>query len=133
MPTRRAARKTTTEKGLGWAHQQAVARLLRKHVDGGLCWWCGLPMFKDRHRNWDGKTLAGDHTVPRVAGGQLADRLLHGMCNSQRQDGRYDDVRPTVIGCHPREWLQRMRDMGRIGAAASVPIIEADAELAMDW
>lgn len=133
MPARRATRKTTTEKGLGWAHQQAVARLLRKLIDGTLCAWCGLPMFKDKRRNWDVKALAGDHTVPRVAGGTLADRLLHGTCNSQRQDGRYDDVRPTVIGCHPREWLQRMREMGRIGGDAAVPTPDADAALAMDW
>lgn len=123
MPTRRAARKTTTEKGLGWPHRQAVARLMRKLVDGSPCWWCGLPMRKDKARNWDGKTLAGDHTVPRVAGGQLADRLLHGMCNSQRQDGRYDDQRPVLTGAHPGTW--------KPNSGAALPTL-ADT-LAMDW
>lgn len=125
MPTRRAARKTTTEKGLGWEHQQAVARLLRKHVDGALCWWCGLPMFKQpgHARNWDRKALAGDHSVPRVAGGKLADRLLHGTCNSQRQDGRWDVERPAVTGCHPREWTCN-------GVALTTTTAD---NLAMDW
>lgn len=122
MPT--ARRKTnTTDKGLGWPHQQAVARLLRKLVDGTRCWWCGLPMHRDKHRNWDGKTLAGDHTVPRVHGGHLADRLLHGVCNSQRQDGRWDSQRPVVTGCHPSEW--------RPNGVNAAPL--DTAELAMDW
>ncbi len=80
-------------------------------------------MFKDRHRNWDGKTLAGDHTVPRVAGGALADRLLHGMCNSQRQDGRYDDQRPALQGVHPSEWTAN---------DTAVALTQASG-LAMDW
>lgn len=133
MPARRATRKTTTEKGLGWEHQQQRQRLLRRLIDGDLCWWCSKPLFREAARNWDHRSLAADHSIPRALGGNRSDRLLHGTCNSQRQDGRYDDVRPTVIGCHPREWLQRMRDMGRIGAAASVPSVDADAELAMDW
>ncbi|MGB0972846.1 MAG: hypothetical protein ACPGVG_18090 [Mycobacterium sp.] len=124
MPSRRPARKaTTTEKGLGWPHQQAVARLMRKLADGTLCWWCGLPMFLDKQRNWDRKALAGDHTVPRVAGGTLADRLLHGTCNSQRQDGRCDDQRPVVQGIHPRDWT----------AGDATVSISHDEALAMDW
>ena len=79
-------------------------------------------MFKDRHRNWDGKTLAGDHTVPRVAGGALADRLLHGTCNSQRQDGRWDDDRPTVQGVHPSAW-----------SCNGVVMATYEDSLAMDW
>lgn len=131
MPSKRPAR-TTTDKGLGWPHQQAVAKLLRKLIDGSLCWWCGLPMFRNRQRNWDRKTLAGDHTVPRVAGGQLADRLLHGVCNSQRQDGRWDNVRPVILKSHPRDWLRIMRETGRMQSGATVPA-EPTAELAMDW
>ena len=120
MPARKA---NTTDRGLGWPHRQAVARLMRKLVDGALCWWCGLPMFKDSARNWDRKTLAGDHTVPRVAGGAVADRLLHGMCNSQRQDGRWDDQRPALTGTHPADW----RPNG--GPAPAMP----SRGLAMDW
>lgn len=119
MPGRKAK---TTDRGLGWPHQQAVTRLMRKHVDGALCWWCALPMFKDRWRNWDHKTLAGDHSVPRVHGGAMADRLLHGMCNSQRQDGRWDSQRPALTRTHPSEWRP---DGG------TVPVL-VDG-LAMDW
>jgi hypothetical protein len=42
--------------------------------------------------------LAADHSVPRAAGGQLADRLLHGLCNSERGDGARDDQRPALTG-----------------------------------
>lgn len=96
---------------------------MRKLVDGTLCWWCGLPMFRDANRNWDCKTLAGDHTVPRVAGGTLADRLLHGRCNSQRQDGRFDDQRPALTGVHPDDW--------KADSGAPLPTLADD--LAMDW
>ena len=77
---------------------------MRKHIEGSACYWCGLPMFKDRLRNWDRKTLAGDHSVPRVAGGKLCDRLLHSKCNGQRGDGRMDRQRPVLTDTHPRDW-----------------------------
>jgi hypothetical protein len=121
MRPRRKA--NTTDRGLGWPHQQAVARLLRRLVDGTHCWWCALPMFKDKTRNWDGKTLAGDHTVPRMAGGTLADRLLHGQCNSQRGDGSWDHDRPALTGTHPSRWSPK-------GAAPPTP---DTANLVMDW
>lgn len=94
----------TTSRGLGWRHQQAVAALFRKLTDGTLCWWCDLPMFRDKLRNWDMRTLAGDHTIPRARGGSLADRLLHATCNEQRGDGTNDDDRPSVSGSHPAQW-----------------------------
>lgn len=121
----RAGRKAnTTERGLGWDHQQAVARLLRKLIDGTLCWWCGLPMFKDASRNWDTKQLAGDHSIPRAHGGKLADRLLHGNCNSQRQDGRWDTERPVLQGIHPRDWKP---------SNGQTTILTDTTGLAMDW
>ncbi|MBF9328492.1 hypothetical protein [Mycobacteroides chelonae] len=126
MASRSGRKANTTDRGLGWRHQQAVAQLLRRLVEGSLCWWCGLPMFKNhnKHRNWDGKQLAGDHSVPRVRGGHLADRLLHGTCNSQRQDGRWDDIRPAVQGIHPSQWSPK-------GMVVQPP---ADTtNLAMDW
>lgn len=119
-PTRH---KTTTERGLGWSHQQDAARLHRRHVDGELCWWCSLPMFKDNARNWDRNKLAADHTVARAVGGKRADRLLHSVCNKQRGDGRRDDQRPALTGQHPRDW--------RAGGAG-LHALEAVA-LAMDW
>ncbi|WP_336793000.1 hypothetical protein [Gordonia malaquae] len=86
---------TTTEKGLGWTHQQQTAALKADHTDGEPCWWCGQPMFLDPARNWDRKSLSGDHSVPRAAGGSVTDRLLHGTCNSERGDGSRDHLRPA--------------------------------------
>ena len=91
-------RKTTTQKGLGWLHQQQRERLLNRHVDGTPCWWCDRPMFRDPDRNFDNQPLAADHTQARIHGGMKADRLLHNKCNSERQDGRNDDRRPAVTG-----------------------------------
>lgn len=106
--------KTQTELGLGWRHQQQRALLMRRLTDGELCWWCGLPMRKDPSRNFDGLALAADHSQARSLGGMLADRLLHGSCNSQRGDGKRDDRRPAVTG-------------------AAVSLAEPGSDLAMDW
>ena len=100
-------RKTQTQMGLGWKHQQQRARLMSQHVDGSPCWWCDQPMYKDRERNWDynpeanGLTsgcLAADHSLARAHGGKKADRLLHGLCNKQRGTGEKDHERPAVTG-----------------------------------
>ncbi|NKU18363.1 hypothetical protein GS907_07225 [Rhodococcus hoagii] len=104
--------KTTTEKGLGWKHQKERDSLLRVHTDGTPCWWCGLPMYRDRTTNWDHNptssdrasgSLAADHSHARTHGGTKADRLLHGRCNKQRQAGSRDHLRPAVTGQHPSE------------------------------
>lgn len=88
--------RTTTERGLGWTHQQQTQALKDTHIDGTPCWWCGRPMFLDPDRNWDHRALSGDHTVPRADGGTITDRLLHGTCNSERGDGSRDDHRPSL-------------------------------------
>jgi len=96
-PARIAARRlsgtarhvTTTERGLGWAHQQIRAALLRGHRDGTLCWWCGRPMYRSQD-------LAADHTLARARGGGHADRLLHARCNTERGDGSRDHLRPAL-------------------------------------
>lgn len=95
MPT--AKQRNTTQRGLGWKHQKQRARLLTKHVDGTLCWWCGEPMHKSQ-------SLAADHTVARARGGVNADRLLHELCNKERGDGSRDHLRPALVkarGGHP--------------------------------
>ncbi|MFI6368912.1 hypothetical protein ACIBG0_40075 [Nocardia sp. NPDC050630] len=81
--------RTTTQRGLGWKHQQERDRLLAKHRDGERCWWCGEPMLKSQD-------LAADHTLARAKGGTRADRLLHALCNKQRGDGSRDDQRPAL-------------------------------------
>ncbi|NKS94629.1 hypothetical protein GS876_10395 [Rhodococcus hoagii] len=99
--------RTTTQKGLGWQHQKERDALLRVHVDGTPCWWCGLPMYRDRTNNWDHNptsndrasgSLAADHSHARAQGGIKADRLLHGWCNKQRGEGNRDHLRPVVTG-----------------------------------
>ncbi len=125
---RRTPTKTTTQRGLGWQHQQDAARLLRHHIDGTRCWWCGLPMFRDIARNWDGKRLAADHSKARAFGGTRADRLLHGNCNSQRGDGSRDHQRPVVLGVHPTEWKAALAALG----ITTTPI-ECTDDLVMDW
>lgn len=85
------ATKTTTQRGLGWSHQKQRERLLRQHVDGTPCYWCGEPMYRVQE-------LAADHTLSRAHGGTKADRLLHALCNKRRGDGSKDDERPAVTG-----------------------------------
>ena len=96
-----AARRSTTQRGLGWTHRQHVAGLKARHIDGTPCWWCGQPMFRDPGRNYDGRTLEGDHSKPRSHGGTRADRLLHSTCNRERGDGRRDHERPALTGRQP--------------------------------
>jgi 5-methylcytosine-specific restriction endonuclease McrA len=89
---------TTTERGLGWQHQKQRAALLRRHIDGTLCFWCGLPMYRSQ-------ALAADHSVARARGGRNADRLLHTPCNSERGDGTRDHLRPAL---HRAETIKRL-------------------------
>jgi len=99
--------KKTSDKGLGWRHQQAVEELKRKHVDGTPCDWCGKPMYLDRTQNPDydpegsrlSGVLHGDHSTQSrseaIRRGQKVlppDRLLHGECNRQRGAGLNDHL-----------------------------------------
>jgi hypothetical protein len=86
-----ARRTTTTERGLGWRHQQARERLLTRHNDGVACWWCDEPMYRSQD-------LDADHSRARSHGGVLADRLLHAGCNRARGDGSRDHLRPALTG-----------------------------------
>jgi hypothetical protein len=112
-------RKTTTEQGLGWRHQQAVAGLKRRHRDGTPCDWCGQPMYLAAERNWDydadkpgSGTLHADHgamtraeAVRRGIPIPLPDRLLHGRCNQQRGDGVNDHLAAVNRGIGQPERL----------------------------
>lgn len=93
-----ATAKSTTERGLGWSHQKQRERLIRSHVDGSACWWCGVPMYRDAARNRDGESLHADHSRARAHGGTKADRLLHGTCNRERGEGSRDHLRPALTG-----------------------------------
>lgn len=106
-PQKKKRRGTRTERGYGYNdHVLPRERLLIKLKDGEPCWWCGLPMYRDKEKNWDGKPLARDHVEPGGAKNRSrADRLLHGNCNSQRRDGSDDWRRPAVTGAHPSQPL----------------------------
>lgn len=108
--------KSTTERGYGWQHQQARESLLRKHKDGSLCWWCGKPMYKDKTKNFDGKALARDHLEAEGARrGSHLDQLLHFTCNSQRQDGSNDHLRPAIAHQATFSTPQKIREPVRNG------------------
>lgn len=106
-PATKKKKPNFRERGYSYHdHDLPRKRLLIALKDGTPCWWCGLPMHKDKKKNWDGWALAADHSNPHGAkNGEKPDRLLHGRCNSQRQDGRYDKRRPALTGKHPSEPL----------------------------
>ena len=116
-------RKSAAARGLGYQHRKTRDALLRVHVDGSPCWWCDRAMYRDRERNWDydearlavdpdvGK-LAADHTRARAAGGEKADRLLHGLCNKRRGDGTRDHLRPAITGEDPTETAGSSPELG---------------------
>ena len=96
--------KSTTERGYGWKHQKQRERLLRAHKDGAPCWWCGKPMYLDKSKNWDGKSLAADHPEPNGARkGLPAKRLLHHNCNSQAKEHNSDHLRPALTAKQPAQ------------------------------
>lgn len=108
----RPAGPSTTERGLGWAHQRDRAVLLRGHVDGTPCpclelndcgpacpcrrVGIGLPMYRDPARNADGRALQADHSRARSRGGTRADRLLLATCNASRGDGSRRRQQPAT-------------------------------------
>lgn len=110
MPTATSGKRklTTTEKGLGWRHEQAVDDLFVALPDGSPCPWCARPRWKDRTRNHDYKPnstnpasgkLQGDHSamsrsecLRRGLPIPPPDRLLHQECNRQRGDGSNDHL-----------------------------------------
>jgi hypothetical protein len=79
----------TTQRGLGYTHQQDKRRLLAELVDGTPCplpEWCGGEPMVHPKRCPNGPcfwcTLERDHTVPRALGGvDSAGRLSHASCN----------------------------------------------------
>lgn len=102
-------RPSAAARGYDTAHNVQAVRLRTSHIDGSPCWWCGLPMFRDRTKNpdydpnatrSDGKpdttsgVLAADHPDGKQRG--PATRLLHGICNKRRGDGSRDHERPAL-------------------------------------
>lgn len=115
------AKKTTTAKGLGNRHQQAVKYLKQIHKDGKPCDWCGRPMWLDATQNWDydpqkpgfrgNGVLQGDHSnMTRSEALRMGvpvmppDRLLHAECNRQRGAGANDHLAATNRGVTDEEF-----------------------------
>lgn len=109
------ARKTT-DKGLGWHHQQAVEDLRNRHIDGSPCDWCGRERWLDPTKNWDydpeqavrgNGVLQGDHSrmsrSEALRRGERVlppDRLLHAECNRSRGAGGNDHLAVVNRGTH---------------------------------
>lgn len=107
-PIAMSKKANTTQRGYGHAHQKTRQRLIYNHRDGTPCWWCALPMYRDKTQNWDQQPLAADHsTTNGAATGQHADRLLHGKCNSQAAGHARDHLRPALTGQHPSQPLPK--------------------------
>jgi len=101
---------TTTQRGLGYPHQQDKRRLLAELVDGTPCplpQYCGGEPMIHPNRCEFGPcfwcTLDRDHTVPRAVGGtDSPGRLSHSSCNrragsrlgNQLRRGRVSQPRP---------------------------------------
>ena len=108
---------TTTQRGLGHAHQQNRRRLLAKHQDGAPCWWCGRGMYRTASRNPDGLSLHADHTRARSKAASVhdkADRLLHDRCNKQRGDGSKDHRRPALLAKLKQQAERKRRETGAV-------------------
>jgi hypothetical protein len=120
-----APRKTTTQKNLGWPHQQLKRRAMASHRDGAPCPCLdlndcgpacpcraagqGLPMYRDPARNPDGMMLELDHTLARSQGGTKGDRLLLAVCNRSRGAGtRTPDAEPFT---RPEHWTRQWFDV----------------------
>jgi hypothetical protein len=84
---------TSTQRGLGWSHEQQRARLLPLAY-GEDCWRCGQLMLP-------GQALDAGHSVDRALGGTVADRMEHASCN--RRAG-------AILGNRLRARLRRSRD-----------------------
>ena len=68
-----------------YRHQLQRAAALAALADGTGCPDCGLPMYKDKARNWDGRVLHYDHIIPVSAGGANGPKqLCHASCNQSR-------------------------------------------------
>lgn len=100
-------RGTTTQRGLGWQHQQQREALLRRLVPGTPCWWCGQGLYPEQG-------LHADHSIPRSQGGTRADRLVHKSCNLERGDGRNDWRRPALTGKPVNDRKQVPVDLGKL-------------------
>jgi hypothetical protein len=77
--------RSMPDPAYGYRYQVQRAAAWAALPDGTQCPLCGLPMFKDRGRNPDGRSLHWDHVVPVAEGGSDGlKRFVHARCNESR-------------------------------------------------
>jgi len=87
--------RTTTQRGLGWQHQQERRQL--PPPNGEPCPFCELPLWPDQR-------LHADHATPRSLGGSGAGlRWAHGWCN-ESAGGK---LRHALAGRIADAWINR--------------------------
>jgi hypothetical protein len=87
-------RRSTTERGLGYAHRAERNRQIAGLRDGTPCPRCGLPMVR-------GQLLDLDDFPGRVFGGPQVKRLAHRACN--RRAGQL--ITSAILRARsPRQW-----------------------------
>jgi len=67
---------TTTQRGLGYAHQKTRKQAIAALRDGDPCARCGQPMYRSQSRLLDLDDFPG-----RAYGGPQVKRLSHRSCN----------------------------------------------------
>ncbi len=93
----------TTQRGLGYHHQQTRKRLLAAHIEGTVCPFhgsdpkCPGPMYL-------AQGLDADHSLARVNGGRVADRLAHSACNRRAGQRLSAQRRATPKRRNSRSW-----------------------------
>lgn len=95
-------RGTTTERGLGWAHQQERRRLLPLAYHRP-CPLCGETM-------WPEDRLDLNHVTPRCFGGSTSDgggEIVHASCNRAEGPRIREELRRATGWRPPREKRSR--------------------------
>ncbi|MEU5549217.1 hypothetical protein ABZ738_05560 [Micromonospora sp. NPDC047793] len=97
-------RGTTTQRGYGWAHQQARTRALHQLHDGQPCPRCGKPMYRS-----EAKLLDLDHTDDRRTYRGLAHRTCNrsagqAIAQQRMRTRRAQRQRTTNVVVNSRKW-----------------------------
>lgn len=74
---------TTTQRGYGWAHQQARTHALHRMVDGQPCTRCAQPMYRS-----EAQLLDLDHTEDRTTYQGLAHRACNRRAGQAKAQAR---------------------------------------------
>lgn len=67
--------------GMGWAEHEKPRRAAITRAIGTPCPRCGVILTKQQGRRYRPTDAEFDHSLPRILGGQRADRFLCARCN----------------------------------------------------